>query len=130
MVKQRTFRNKPSCDLAIKALNCLGFKNLDDFETLFLLEDVEKLDSIEKYKEIKEEIKSCYTPNIAKLYFGNNKCGIKNIITVIRHLIKVKNRNIVMNIKYNSEQKKYINIYKLVIVDPNIKDPHSTITFD
>lgn len=128
-MKSRVFKKKPSYDIVVKALNCLGFKKLDDYDTKFLIKDIEILNTIEKYKEIEEEIKSNYHISISKMYFGD-KYEIKTIITVIRHLLKIKNRNLKIIRKVNSDTKIRESIYKLVKIDPNKEDDDYTIKFD
>ena len=128
-MKSRVFNKKPTYDLVVKSLNCLGFKQLDDYESKFLIKDIEILNTIEKYKEIEEEIKHYYLPAISKMYFGE-KYEIKTIITVIRHLLKIKNRNLKIVRKVNPDTKIKETFYKLIKIDANKKDDDYTIIFD
>ena len=128
-MKSRIFKIKPRYDLVIKALTCIGLKNLDDYETKFLIKDIETLNTIDKYKEIEEEIKSHYYKSISKMYFGD-KYEIKTIITIIRHLLKIKNRNLKIIRKVNPDTKIKETFYKLVKIDPNKEDDDYTIKFD
>ena len=128
-MKGRIFNKKPHIDIIIKGLNCLGFKQLDDYETKFLIKDIETLNTIKKYKEIEEEIKSYYIPGISKMYFGD-KYEIKTIITIIRQLLRIKNRNLKIIRKVNPDTKIKETFYKLIKIDPNKEDDDYTIKFD
>jgi len=128
-MKSRVFSKKPHRDIIVKALNLIGLKELDDYNTMFFIFNIEKLNTIDKFKDIENDIKKYYIPSVAKLYF-NETYEIKTIITIIRQLLKIKNRNLKLIKQKNQKTKKTETFYKLIKIDPNKEDDDYTIIFD
>lgn len=105
----QTFKIKPSIDIVIKLVACLGLASIDSCEE-FTLKKLEDENIADKYKLIEEELIPFYVPCKARKYLG--KYEVKNIITVIRQFLKTQCYNFKTKEKY-SNKKKFL-VYQII----------------
>ena len=106
------FKKEPTDEIILKLIQCLGLKDLND-KTEFSKLQMEHINTIIRFKLIEEELKKFYLPCKAKKYL--NKYEYKNIITICRQFLKIKNYTLVAKEKY-IKTKKYLN-YKLITLE-------------
>ena len=103
MAYNQLFIKKPSKEIIKKVLQCFGITNLM-LEESFTYLDMEKLNTINNLKNIKNELLEFYLICKAKIYL--NKWTFKSCITICRQLLKTINYNLFRK-DYCKNGKKY-----------------------
>lgn len=117
-MKNQLFRKEPNNEIINKLLNSFGLDNLND-NRHFSRDDLKKLNSVEKLYKIKNELNEYYIPCKARTYL--NDLNEKNIITILKQFIKIKDYTIISREKY-SNKKKFI-IYQLITLEQKNWNP-------
>lgn len=140
MKKDQLFKKSPSDELLHKVLNSFGLVDLSDSRS-FSRKDLKILKTVDKIYELKSELSFCYLACKARTYLNN--LNEKNVITILRQVLKTRHYTIVSREKYMRGEKfiiysislidknKYIPIleYKKLTQTGNIENP-ITLTFD
>lgn len=140
MKKDQLFKKIPSDELFNKVLNSFGLIDLSDSRS-FSRKDLKVLKTVDKIYELKPELACCYLACKARTYLNN--LNEKNVITILRQILKTRNYTIISREKYMRGEKfiiyslalletnKYIPIleHKSLIQTGNIENP-ITLTFD
>ena len=115
MAKNQLFKLIPDNSFIIKLLNLYGIVGFEDtrFFTKF---DLEKLNTLEKLKEIDKEIYSYYLPCKAKIYLKN--ITIKRCIVILRHFLKINKYTLFSKEKFINGKK--TTIYQLIYLNKGI----------
>ena len=79
MKKDQLFKKHPSDNLFLKIINSFGLTNLDDKRS-FSRKDLKVLKTVEKIKELKEDLTHCYLPCKARTYLNGLK--EKNVVNI------------------------------------------------
>ena len=112
-MKNQLFKKIPSKDFIIEILKLYGLNDVND-DRSFTRNDLQKLDTVNKLIEYKTELYKYYLPCKGRLYL--NELNEKNIITILRQLLKT------LNYTLNSREK-YIKGSKFIIYNIiSIKD--------
>ena len=106
--KNQLFRNIPTLEIVQKVLFCFGLQNLDDSKT-FSRNDLIKIKTVEQIYKLKSELEEFYLPCKARTYL--NQITEKNVITILRQIIKTFHYNVKSKEKYLKGEK-YI-IYQI-----------------
>lgn len=96
------FKSQIQDELLFKILICFGFNSTDD-EHSFSKIDLEKLHTIDKVNDLKEEISKHYLPCKAKIYIDTldiNKC-----ITILRQILRLHGQQLISKQKYIKQKK-------------------------
>ena len=103
--KNQLFRYKPPLDLVKKILICFG---LDDFEDrrCFNRDMLEQINAVEQIECLKDKLSIYYLPCKARNYL--NELTEKNIITLLRQLVKLYGYTLNSAEKYSRGVKKII----------------------
>lgn len=104
------FKKKPSDEIIDELLQVTGFNSLEN-PKIVSRSHLESPDVINKYLTIQTNILPFYIPCKSKKYILDNPTA-KNIITVIRHLLKTRGYSVQSQEKYQSGQKTVF--YKIV----------------
>ena len=97
MKKDQLFKKNPSNELFEKVLNAFGLTGLDDKRS-FSRKDLKYIKTVEKINLLKPEIDQCYLPCKARTYL--NGLNEKNVITILRQILKTRNYTISSREKY------------------------------
>jgi len=97
MTKNQLFRKTLSDELITKVVGAFGFRCLTD-RRCFSRSDLIKLDTVSKIKELKPLLEVYYLPCKARTYL--NDLTEKNIVTILRQVIKTKGYTICSREKY------------------------------
>lgn len=119
------FRKKPSNDIIGELLTVTGFNTLDDPKKV-TRSHLDTDEVIKKYLELQTKLLPYYIPCKAKKYILPNPTG-KNIITIVRHFLKIKAHSIIAQEKYQSGKK--VIIYRIAPKTNNKKEQH-VVKFD
>ena len=112
-MKNQLFKKIPSRDFIIEILKLYGLNDVND-DRSFTRNDLQKLNTVNKLIEYKSELYKYYLPCKGRLYL--NELNEKNIITILRQLLKT------LNYTLNSREK-YIKGSKFIIYNIiSIKD--------
>lgn len=111
-MKNQLFRKTPSTEIITKVVEAFGFRSLQD-RRCFSRSDLTKLDTVNKIKELKAELELYYLPCKARTYL--NDLNEKNVVTILRQLIKTQGFTICSREKY-CKGDKFI-IYNLCPID-------------
>tara|TARA_B100001094_G_C18072545_1_gene740851 strand:+ start:444 stop:845 length:402 start_codon:yes stop_codon:yes gene_type:complete len=112
-MKNQLFKKLPSREFIIEILKLYGLNDVSD-DRSFTRNDLQKLDTVNKLIEYKTELYKYYLPCKGRLYL--NELNEKNIITILRQLLKT------LNYTLNSREK-YIKGSKFIIYNIiSIKD--------
>ena len=98
MPKNQLFKKIPTKELLYKVLLCFDITDLDNSKVSFCRKDIVRLDSVNKLNNITDELKEYYLPCKARTYL--NELNEKNIVTILRQILKNFNYNIVSKEKY------------------------------
>ena len=102
MKKDQLFRKHPNDELFTKVINCFGLTNLNDSRS-FSRNDLKIMKTVDKVNELKLELSECYLPCKARSYlYALNE---KNVVTVLRQILKTRNYTIVSREKYMRGEK-------------------------
>lgn len=105
MVKDQLFKTYPTNELFANIINSFGIYDIDSKYT-FSRNDLKHLKTIEKINTLKPYLEKCYIPCKARTYLNN--LTEKNVITVLRQILKTKGY-------YISSKEKYIKGHKYIL---------------
>ena len=97
MKKDQLFKKNPSNELFKKVLESFGLVDLDDKRS-FSRKDLKYIKTVDKINSIKSELEECYLPCKARTYL--NGLNEKNVITILRQILKTRNHSITSREKY------------------------------
>lgn len=97
MKKDQLFKKIPSNDLFYKILNAFGLNDLDDSKS-FSRKDLCYMKTVDKICELKSELEEYYIPCKARTYLSY--LNEKNVITILRQILKTRNYTIASREKY------------------------------
>ena len=118
MSKNQLFKKNPSDELFITVLNAYGFKNLQDKRSI-TRDYLKKEGTVNKINGLKTELEKYYLPCKARTYL--NGLNEKNVMTILRQILKTKNYTIISHEKYIRGEK-FIN-YKLDSYESKVYNP-------
>ena len=121
-IKNQLFKSIPPREVVIKVLNIFGLKTLDDNRN-FTRHDIEKLGTVNKIYQLKPILEEYYIPCKARTYL--NDMTSKNIITVLRQLVRLYGYSVISREKYIKGDK-FI-IYQIVSSEDRDYRPIHTI---
>tara|TARA_B100000401_G_scaffold429747_1_gene363712 strand:+ start:2796 stop:3218 length:423 start_codon:yes stop_codon:yes gene_type:complete len=122
MKKDQLFKKNPSNELFQKVLNAFGLTDLNDKRS-FSRKDLQYIKTVNKVNELKNELNDCYLPCKARTYLSG--LTEKNVITILRQILKTRNYTIVSREKY-MKGCKFI-IYNLTKLEQQIYKPMTDI---
>ena len=102
MKKDQLFKKYPNDELFIKVIQSFGLQNLNDTRS-FSRKDLKILKTIENIEKLRPELYECYLPCKSRTYL--NELNEKNIVTVLRQILKTKNYTINSREKYMRGEK-------------------------
>jgi len=112
MVLKQLFISKPPFDLLNNIIKGFGLKNINDNKEFSYI-DMNKLDTLNKFKNLENELNKYYLPCKKKKYFNNiNTLTNKQALTIFRQLLKIYDYDLhskekfIKGIKYS--------VYKLI----------------
>ena len=111
------FKNSIPYELLLRLITCFGYTNIDD-DYSFSKNDLDRIDSLSKLNEIRNELMKFYLPCKAKVYFhdlDNNK-----IITIFRQILRLHNLLLISKQKYIKQKKTTFYYIKKNINEKNI----------
>lgn len=97
MKKDQLFKKNPSNELFNKVLESFGLVDLEDKRS-FSRKDLKYIKTVEKINSLKSELEECYLPCKARTYL--NGLNEKNVITILRQILKTRNYSITSREKY------------------------------
>ena len=97
MKKDQLFKKNPSNELFEKILNAFGLSGLEDKRS-FSRKDLKYIRTVEKISLLKTELDDCYLPCKARTYLS--ALNEKNVITILRQILKTRNYTISSREKY------------------------------
>ena len=97
MKKDQLFKKNPSNELFNKVLNAFGLSNVDD-NRCFSRKDLEYIKTVDAINAMKNELEECYLPCKSRTYL--NSLTEKNVITILRQILKTRNYTITSREKY------------------------------
>lgn len=103
------FRKTPPKDICLKILAAFGLKDFTDTRN-FSRKDLEVIKCLEKINELKDDLQEYYIPCKARTYL--NDLNTKNVITILRQMVRLFNYSVVSREKYIKGDK--FMIYQLV----------------
>lgn len=118
MTKNQLFKNLPTKEIVNKVLMCFNIENLENSKITFCRKDIINFDSVTKLNAIKSELKEFYLPCKARTYL--NDLNEKNIVTILRQILKHHNYNVLSKEKYLRGEK-FI-LYTIVASDNIVED--------
>ena len=98
MTKNQLFKSLPTKEIVNKVLMCFNIENLENSKITFCRKDIINFDSVKKLNKIKAELKEFYLPCKARTYL--NDLNEKNIVTILRQVLKHHNYNVLSKEKY------------------------------
>ena len=111
-MKNQLFKKNPPREFIIDILKLYGLNDVTD-ERSFTRKDLEKLNTVNNLLEYKEELYKYYLPCKGRLYL--NDLNEKNIITLLRQLLKTINYTLNSREKY-FKGSKFI-IYNIISIN-------------
>ena len=118
MCKNQLFKKLPPNELFIRVLNVYGFRSLEDKRSI-TRDYLKHEGSVDKILKLKPELEKYYLPCKARTYLNN--LNEKNIITILRQILKTRDYTIISNEKYIRGEK-FIS-YRLDNYDTKIYNP-------
>ena len=103
------FKKKPTIELLNELLIIYGISNLDDSK-FFSRKELDKNDSLEKFKKIIPRLNEYYLPCKQKVYLIN--INTKKMITILRQFLKLFNYYLFSKEKYIKNEK--IIVYQII----------------
>ena len=97
MPMNQLFKIKPSKKICIKLLNAFGILDFNDTH-IFTKSDLIFLNSVDKIEILRKRLLKYYIPCKARTYLYN--LTIKNIITILRQIVKIYDYKIKAKEKY------------------------------
>ena len=122
MVVNQLFSVVPPFTLFIKILNCFGLENAKDKHG-FTIDTMNSLNTIEKMKNIENEIKQYYVPCKVKIFFNN--WDHKSSITILRQFARLYGYDIPSKEKFINHRK--ILIYRIITKIPKERTKKSIL---
>ena len=113
-MKNQLFKKNIPDDFFIKILKIYGIINVKEY--VFTKEDLKKNNTLIKIIEIKKDLEKFYLPCKARTYL--NDLNYNNIITILRHFLKMKNYIIKSSEEYFKGNKTIY--YKIVSSDQQV----------
>jgi len=98
MPKNQLFKKLPTEEILNKVLLCFDIIDLHKGKIAFCRQDIIRLNSVKKLNKITDELKEYYLPCKARTYL--NDLNEKNIVTILRQILKNFNYNIISKEKY------------------------------
>lgn len=102
MKKDQLFKKYPSDELFNKVINSFGLKSLEDIRS-FSRKDLKILKTVDQINNIKNELSECYLPCKARTYL--NGLNEKNVVTILRQVLRTRNYTITSREKYMRGEK-------------------------
>ena len=102
MKKDQLFKKYPSDELFKKVINSFGLKSLEDIRS-FSRKDLKILKTVDQINSFKIELSECYLPCKARTYL--NGLNEKNVVTILRQILRTRNYTIVSREKYMRGEK-------------------------
>lgn len=136
MKKNQLFRKQPSDEIINQIVAAFGFRCLNDRRS-FSRGDLIKLETVDKIKDMKNQLEQFYLPCKARTYL--NDLNEKNVVTILRQCIKTRGYTICSREKYLKgdkfiiyslcplDQKEYISV---VSGNVDMQTKSTVITFD
>ena len=118
MSKNQLFKKRPSDELFTTILNAYGFINLQDKRSI-TRNYLKKEGTVTKINNLRSELEKFYLPCKARTYL--NGLTEKNIITILRQILKTRDYTITSREKYIRGEK-FIN-YKLDNYESKVYNP-------
>ena len=109
MVNNQLFRKTPPREICLKILNAFGLKDFTDTRN-FSRKDLEVIKCLDQINEFKDELQEYYIPCKSRTYL--NELNTKNVITILRQIVRLHNYSVVSREKYIKGDK--FMIYQLV----------------
>lgn len=97
------FKKKPSDEVIDELLQATGFNSLENPKVVSRTQ-LDNQDVINKYLKVQTKILPYYIPCKSKKYILDNP-NAKNIVTVLRHLLKTRGYSVQSQEKYQSGHK-------------------------
>ncbi len=133
-MKNQLFKKNPPKEFIVSILKLYGLNDVDD-DRCFTRHDLQKLNTVNNLLEYKTELYKYYLPCKGRLYL--NDLNEKNIITILRQLLKTLNYTLNSREKYMKGNKFIIyNIISLKdkeykpIKSSSINNEKTLINFD
>ena len=98
MPKNQLFKKIPTKEILNKVLLCFDIDDLQNGKVSFCRKDIVRLGSVSKLNNITDLLKEYYLPCKARTYL--NDLNEKNIVTILRQILKHFNYNIISKEKY------------------------------
>ena len=121
-IKNQLFRFTPPREVLMKLLGIFGLSGLDDSRN-FTKQDMEKLNTLEEMYKLKTILEEYYLPCKARTYL--NGITYKNIITILRQVIRLYGYSVISREKYIKGDK-FI-IYQLISTEERDYKPINTV---
>lgn len=105
------FSQRPTDDVILKVLQCLGFTDAQDTRQV---SDEHLLHHL--LEEVKDELRAFYYPVFYKEYIERENFEYKHLITVARQLLRTRGRHLMRKEKCKKVERnvyKYIAVYEL-----------------
>ena len=120
MVKDQLFKKYPSNELYESIISSFGIQDIDSKYT-FSRNDLKHLKTVEKINKLKPYLEKCYIPCKARTYLNN--LTEKNVVTVLRQVIKIRGY-------YISSREKYIKGHKYILykIEKNDSDDYTPLS--
>lgn len=118
MVKNQLFKTLPTIEIVNKVLLCFNIESLNTGKVTFCRKDIIKFNSVSKLNNIKKDLKEFYLPCKARTYL--NDLNEKNIVTILRQILKHHNYNVISKEKYLRGEK-FI-LYSIITSEVNIEE--------
>ena len=100
--KDQLFKKFISDDLFNKVINSFGLSNLQDTRS-FSRKDLKVLKTVNQINALKPDLSECYLPCKSRAYL--NGLNEKNVVTVLRQILRTRNYTIVSREKYMQGEK-------------------------
>jgi hypothetical protein len=101
-IKDQLFRKYPSDDIVKKVLLTFMISDIDDQKT-FSKVDMKYMNTCEKLQDLKDELEEFYIPCKARTYLVF--VDEKSALTILRQLIKTRNRILISHEKFSNGHK-------------------------
>jgi len=118
MTKNQLFKMTPPRTVCLRVLNAFGLSSFDDDHN-FSRSDLETIGCVNKMEKLKPVLLEYYLPCKARTYL--NDLNSKNVITILRQLVRLYDFSVISKEKYIKGDK-FI-IYQLVSMDNRTYQP-------
>ena len=123
-MKNQLFRISPDLKISTKLLNLFGISDFNDNHS-FTKFNLQELDTVNKMKEITEDLKKYYIPCKSKVYLIN--LNEKKCITILRQFLKVHNFTLMSKEKYIKGKKSLFYQVIPLQIDMTIKERNNKV---